>query len=137
MKASQAPAFLKRAIPLRSALKTARKRAKARPERFAGDTGTSEIKLRQKVLIEARQRSLKGEPSSAPASKSSFPMTAIASATSSIPTTPGAMTGYGKRPNASARISTPSGLARKCAPLLCRVSRETAELSAPAQAIAY
>ena len=46
----------------RSALQTARKRAKARPERFAGDPGTPEIKLRQKVLIEARQRSLKGEP---------------------------------------------------------------------------
>jgi hypothetical protein len=40
----------------------ARKRAKARPERFAGDTGTPEIKKRQKLVIEARQRSLKGEP---------------------------------------------------------------------------
>lgn len=62
MKASEAPAFLKRAVPTRAKLKTARKRSKARPERFAGDTGTPEIKLRQKVLIEARQRSLKGEP---------------------------------------------------------------------------
>jgi hypothetical protein len=52
---------LKPAKP-RASLKTARKRAGKAAERFSGDTGTKEMKLRQTVLIEARVRSLRGEP---------------------------------------------------------------------------
>jgi hypothetical protein len=46
----------------RAALKTARKRAGKAAERFSGDTGTREMKERQVVVLEARQRSLRGEP---------------------------------------------------------------------------
>lgn len=60
MKLSEAPAFLteRRPIPTRAkpraALKTARKRGKTAAVRFEGDTGTPEMKQRQKVLIENR-----------------------------------------------------------------------------------
>jgi hypothetical protein len=61
MKASEAPAFLveKRTIKPRVA-KTSRKRAKSAALRIEGDTGTPEMKLRQKVVLEARDRSSTG-----------------------------------------------------------------------------
>jgi hypothetical protein len=52
---------LKTARP-RASLKTARKRASKSAERFSGDTGTKEMKQRQQIVLEARQRSLRGEP---------------------------------------------------------------------------
>ena len=57
------PAFIT-GKPGRIKLKTARKRAAKTKavERFAGDTGTAEMKRNQVVVIEARQRSLRGEP---------------------------------------------------------------------------
>ena len=70
MKLSEAPAFIRenRAIPPRSparaALKTARKRSKAAAARYDGDTGTPEMKQRQKVLIENRGYSSTGHVTS-------------------------------------------------------------------------
>jgi hypothetical protein len=65
MQFSDAPKFLleKRAIPnrkARSSLKTARKRAKKAHGRFDGDTGTPEMKQRQKVVLENRGYSSTG-----------------------------------------------------------------------------
>lgn len=70
MKLSEAPAFLteRRPIPSRAkpraALKTARKRGKTAAVRFEGDTGTPEMKQRQKVLIENRGYSSTGHVTS-------------------------------------------------------------------------
>jgi hypothetical protein len=70
MKLSEAPAFIRenRAIPprgpSRAALKTARKRGKAQAARYDGDTGTPEMKKRQKVLIENRGYSSTGHVTS-------------------------------------------------------------------------
>jgi hypothetical protein len=70
MKLTEAPAFIRenRAIPPRSparaALKTARKRGKVAAARYDGDTGTPEMKQRQKVLIENRGYSSTGHVTS-------------------------------------------------------------------------
>jgi hypothetical protein len=69
MKLSEAPAFLLEHRKLgpakpRSALKTARKRGKAAAARYDGDTGTPEMKQRQKVLIENRGYSSTGHVTS-------------------------------------------------------------------------
>lgn len=70
MKLDEAPAFIreKRTIPprgpARAALKTARKRGKAQAVRFEGDTGTPEMKQRQKVLLEVRDRTSTGHVTS-------------------------------------------------------------------------
>jgi hypothetical protein len=70
MKPEEVPAFIRehrtivRSKPARAALKTARKRSKSVALRFDGDTGTPEIKLRQKVLIENRGYSSTGHVTS-------------------------------------------------------------------------
>jgi hypothetical protein len=70
MKLSEAPAFIRetRKIPprnpARAALKTARKRGKTAAPRYDGDTGTAEMKQRQKVLIENRGYSSTGHVTS-------------------------------------------------------------------------
>lgn len=65
MKVSEAPAFLVERRTLkpgktRAPLKTMRKRAKQGALRVDGDTGTPEMKLRQKVVLEARDRTSTG-----------------------------------------------------------------------------
>ena len=66
MKASEAPAFLvvKRNIPIRTPTKitgkTARRKGAKAVLRVEGDTGTKEMKLRQKITLEARDRSSTG-----------------------------------------------------------------------------
>ena len=67
MKISEAPAFLteRRALParaVRAPLKTVRKKAKTGALRVEGDTGTAEMKQRQKVVMEVRERSSVGQP---------------------------------------------------------------------------
>jgi Domain of unknown function (DUF6456) len=65
MKISEAPAFLVERRTLkpgktRAPLKTMRKKARQGALRVDGDTGTPEMKMRQKVLIEARDRTSTG-----------------------------------------------------------------------------
>jgi Domain of unknown function (DUF6456) len=67
MKTSEAPAFLleKRTLPpkkVRAPLKTLRKKGRSAALRVEGDTGTKEMKLRRKVLMEVRERSSVGHP---------------------------------------------------------------------------
>ena len=81
MNPSEAPAFLlekrtivRRATP-RAGLKTARKRGKQVAGRFEGDTGTPEMKQRQKVLLENRGYSSTGHVTSVGARvESQFPI---------------------------------------------------------------
>jgi hypothetical protein len=54
------PAFITKGTKVK--LKTARKRAAKAAERFTGDTGTREMRQHQPIVLEARQRSLRGEP---------------------------------------------------------------------------
>src|SRR5258708_18885082 len=69
MKFSEAPAFLIERKPIpnrqpRAPLKTIRKKSKSGALRVNGDTGTKEMKLRQKVVFENREYSSTGHPTS-------------------------------------------------------------------------
>jgi hypothetical protein len=69
MKISEAPAFLVERRTLKPAktrapLKTLRKRARQGAIRVDGDTGTAEMKKQQKIVMEVRDRSSTGHPTS-------------------------------------------------------------------------
>jgi hypothetical protein len=66
MKLSEAPAFLieRKKIPARTAKLTGKTTRKKGALRVDGDTGTAQMKLRQKVILEVRDRSSTGHATS-------------------------------------------------------------------------
>ena len=77
MNPDEAPAFIreKRTLPPRGNLKTVRKRAKEQALRVDGDTGTPQMKERQRVVLEVRGRSSTGHATSVGARvESQFPI---------------------------------------------------------------
>jgi hypothetical protein len=57
---SALPAFITQGTKVK--LKTARSRVSKAAERFTRDTGTREMRQHHQIVLEARQRSLRGEP---------------------------------------------------------------------------